>query len=69
MSPLKGIAALFLDTKGRIVDDVIISRDNGDILVECSASNRKNLKSILEKYRMRKTRKQRILFLTLDSHR
>uniref|UniRef100_A0A0K0CZ90 GCV_T domain-containing protein n=1 Tax=Angiostrongylus cantonensis TaxID=6313 RepID=A0A0K0CZ90_ANGCA len=55
VSPLKGIAALFLDTKGRIVDDVIISRDNGDILVECSASNRKNLKSILEKYRMRKT--------------
>ncbi|KAJ1355906.1 hypothetical protein KIN20_013481 [Parelaphostrongylus tenuis] len=55
VSPLKAIAALFLDVKGRIVDDVIISRDNGDILVECSSSNKKNLISLLEKYRMRKT--------------
>ncbi|EPB72929.1 kinase domain protein [Ancylostoma ceylanicum] len=50
-----GIAALFLNNKGRIVDDVIVSRDNGDILVECSASNRENLKKLLEKYRVRKS--------------
>ncbi|VDM57324.1 unnamed protein product [Angiostrongylus costaricensis] len=72
VSPLKGIAALFLDAKGRIVDDVIISRDNGDILVECSTSNRKNLKSILEKYRMRKTVEiieshHRVLFSTEEA--
>ncbi|RCN44824.1 kinase domain protein [Ancylostoma caninum] len=55
VQPSVGIAALFLNNKGRIVDDVIISRDNGDILVECSASNRENLKKLLEKYRMRKS--------------
>ncbi|VDM67321.1 unnamed protein product [Strongylus vulgaris] len=52
--PSTGIAALFLNNKGRIVDDVIISRDNEDVLVECTASNRDNLKKLLEKYRMRK---------------
>lgn len=55
VQPSVAIAALFLNNKGRIVDDVIISRDNGDILVECSASNRENLKKYLEKYRMRKS--------------
>lgn len=44
-----------LNTKGRIVDDLIISKDNGDVLVECSASNREKLKALLEKYRMRKS--------------
>ncbi|KAK5982624.1 Glycine cleavage T-protein barrel domain protein, partial [Trichostrongylus colubriformis] len=52
--PSLGIAAFFLNLKGRIVDDVLISRDNGDILVECTASNRKSLKEMLIKYRMRK---------------
>ncbi|EYB91504.1 hypothetical protein Y032_0205g1931 [Ancylostoma ceylanicum] len=55
LQPSVGIAALFLNNKGRIVDDVIVSRDNGDILVECSASNRENLKKLLEKYRVRKS--------------
>ncbi|WKX92522.1 hypothetical protein Q1695_010505 [Nippostrongylus brasiliensis] len=54
VNPSQGIAAFFLNTQGRIADDVIISRDNGDILVECTASNLKELKKMLEKYRMRK---------------
>ncbi|KAK6728642.1 hypothetical protein RB195_005967 [Necator americanus] len=52
--PSVGMAALFLNNKGRIVDDVIISRADGDVFVECTASNRENLKKLLEKYRMRK---------------
>ncbi|VDK48941.1 unnamed protein product, partial [Cylicostephanus goldi] len=67
--PSTGIAALFLNTKGRIVDDVIISRDNEDVLVECTASNRGDLKKFLEKYRMRKAveiveSKENVLFST-----
>ncbi|KAK6059890.1 kinase domain protein [Cooperia oncophora] len=50
----QGIAAFLLNLKGRIVDDILISRDDGDIFVECTASNQKNLKDLLLKYRMRK---------------
>ncbi|CAI4230211.1 unnamed protein product [Auanema sp. JU1783] len=48
------IASFLLNNKGRIVEDLIISKRNDDIIVECSASGRDELKMLLEKYRMRK---------------
>ncbi|CAB3407782.1 unnamed protein product [Caenorhabditis bovis] len=50
-----GIAAFLLNSKGRIVEDVLLwRRGTDDIFVECSRSNKANLIKEIAKYRLRK---------------
>ncbi|CAJ0963795.1 unnamed protein product, partial [Mesorhabditis belari] len=50
----KLMAAFLLNTKGRIVEDLLIYNHDEGLLVECSSKHRGELKQILEKYKMRK---------------
>ncbi|CAI5438438.1 unnamed protein product [Caenorhabditis angaria] len=50
-----GVSAFLLNTKGRIVEDVLLwNRGTDDIFLECSKNNKTNIIKEIMKYRLRK---------------